>query len=297
MRLNGLNLNHLVCLEALLRDRNVTRAAERVHLSQSAMSTVLGQLRDHFEDPLLVRFGRALVLTPFAKDLIAPLGDVMSKAHAFATLRPGQRTIDVDRELKIVASDYSVGACLADAIRASYETTPNLRFDVLPLSEGSGKLLANGEIDLLLAGQVLDIGLPPNACLFEDSFVCLACKEHGPPGERISRTEYLDRDHVVVRYFEHQMTFEDEDALRRSGEVRPKQVAVWSFNLVPPLISGTSMIATVPSRIARQIAERWPVKIFPFPFEHEPLRVVAYWHPSRESDEVLARFVASATIT
>ena len=151
LRLKGFDLNQLICLEALLAERNVTRAAQRVHLSQSAMSTILGQLRVHFEDELLVRSGRQLVLTPFAKLLIAPLSDLMSQARSFASLEPDLGTLNVDRELKIVASDYSMTTFLADAIKRIGQQMPNLRFDILPLTSQSSSLLEAGEIDLLLA--------------------------------------------------------------------------------------------------------------------------------------------------
>ncbi|WP_299917183.1 LysR family transcriptional regulator [uncultured Roseobacter sp.] len=293
MRLNGFDLNQIICLDALLSERNVTRAAERVYLSQSALSTVLAQLRKHFDDPLLVRSGRSLVLTPFAKTLVAPLREVLGKAQVFSAMRPNATTDVIDRELKIVASDYSMSSFLADAIRDSAANQPKLRFDILPLSERSAQLLSAGEIDLMFAGQVLDVGVPPNTSLFEDHFVCLACSEAFAATEQMSQAEYLAQTHVVVRYFDHQLAFEDEDALRKAGLRRARHISVWSHSMVPSLVCGTSMIATVPSRIAHQIAQRWPVRIFPFPVESEPIRVFAYWHPSRDEDMVLKRFVAS----
>lgn len=292
MRLNGFDLNQIVCLDALLSERNVTRAAERVYLSQSALSTVLSQLRAHFDDPLLVRSGRSLVLTPFAKTLVAPLSEVLSKAQSFSSLRPDENSGAIDRELRIVASDYSVSSFLGDTIRDSLAVWPKLRFDILPLTERSARLLSGGEIDLLLAGQALDVGVPPNKCLLEDQFVCLTCRDHAPEGDHISQDEYLERVHVVVRYFDHQLAFEDEDALRKAGLKRARRITVWSYSMVPSLICDTPMIATVPLRIAEQVAQRWPVKILPFPVENEPIRVFAYWHPSRDEDTVLKRFLS-----
>ena len=169
---------------------------------------------------------------------------------------------------------------------------PNLRFDVLPLSERSAGLMNRGEIDLMLAGQALEVSSPPNAVLCEDIYACLVSTDHDLPDQVMNAEVYFSRRHVVVRYFESQLTFADEDALRRQGLRRPRQIAVWSHALVPQLISGTSMIATVPWRIARQFCERWPLKIYPFPFASEPMRVFAYWHPSREQDPVLTHMMA-----
>ncbi len=295
MRLNGFDLNQIVCLDALLTERNVTRAAERVYLSQSALSTVLAQMRRHFDDPLLVRSGRSLVLTPFAKTLIAPLNEVLSRAQTFAAMRPGENSDSIDREIKIVASDYSVTSFLADAIRKATLISPKLRFDILPLTERSARLLTSGEIDLLFAGQAMDIGVPPNRYLLEDEFVCLGCETHGPKTANLSQEEYLARNHVVVRYFDHQLTFEDEDALRKSGLKRNRQITVWSHAMVPSMICGTPLIATIPRRLAEQMAQRWPIRLFPFPVQSEPIRVFAYWHSSREQDTVVQSFLTAAT--
>tara|TARA_Y100001934_G_scaffold270205_1_gene354758 strand:+ start:57 stop:965 length:909 start_codon:yes stop_codon:yes gene_type:complete len=290
MRLNGFDLNQLVCLEALLIERNVSRAAERVHLSQSAMSWTLAKLREHFQDPLLVRSGRNLVVTPFARDLLGPVTELLTGAHALTTRAPAQTSETVDRELRIVASDYVMSACLSDAIRRAMQEMPNLRFDVLPLTSGAGQALSAGEIDLLCAGQAFEVDQPPNELLFDDVFVCLACAEHGPTTP-FDAAAYMSRRHVVVRYFENRMTFEDETMLWREGLKRSHQIAVWSYALVPQLICGTPLIATIRSRIAERMAAQWPVKVLPFPYEQTPVRALGYWHASRDEDPVLKRFL------
>jgi len=292
MRLNGFDLNQVQCLEALLTARSVSRAAEQVHLSQSAMSWVLAQLRDHFNDPLLVRSGRHLVLTPFAKTLVGPVNDLLARAHALTTLSPDQEPGDIDRELKIVASDYTMTAYLAGAMKRAAEQMPLLRFDVLPLTSHSALALSAGEVDLLCAGQAMDVGRPPSELLFEDEFACLVCQTHGPKSRRLSRQQYLAHGHVVMRYFEQRMSFEDEEALRRNGLKRTQQIAVWSSALMPQLILGTARIATLPRRAAQKLAEHWPVRLVPFPWEQESARSYAYWHSSRDDDPVLARFLA-----
>ena len=294
MRLNGFDLNQLVSLKALLVEQNITRAAEEVHLSQSAMSTTLGHLRRHFNDPLLVRSGRVHVLTPFAKSLVAPLNKMIAQAHDFATLRPDETKTDIDREIRVVASDYAIRTCLNAATRQLQDVFPSVRLEILPLSERSPRLLENGEVDLVLSGQSFDIGMPPSTCLLEDQYVCIACSEMGLTGIKLSSQEFACAEHVVVRYFDQQMTFEDEDALRKVGVIRTRRITTWSHAHVASLVCGTSMLATVPARIAHDLAKRWPIKILPFPFPHEPIRVFAYWHPSRNKDVILKELVGAA---
>ena len=294
MRLNGFDLNQLVCLKALLVEQNVTRAAEQMHLSQSAMSTILGHLRRHFNDPLLARSGRLHLLTPFAKSLIAPLNKMIAQAYDFAALRPGELQLDVEREIRVVASDYAIRTILDTATRQVQNVFRNVRLDVLPLSERSPGLLASGEVDLVLSGQSFDIGVTPSTCVLEDQYVCIACSKMGPSGGKLLPQEFANSEHVVVRYFDQQMTFEDEDALRKAGVVRTRRITTWSHTQVASLVCGTPMLATVPARIAYDFAKRWPIKILPFPFMHEPIRVFAYWHPSRNQDAILSALVDAA---
>ena len=134
------------------------------------MSATLGHLRRHFNDMLLTRSGRVHALTPFAKSLIAPLNRMLAQAHEFAALRPDNIQLDIEREIRIVASDCAIRSCLDEATRNMLNVLLNLRFDILSLSERSLRLLENSEVDLVLAGQFFDVGVLPSTCLLEDRF-------------------------------------------------------------------------------------------------------------------------------
>lgn len=291
MRLNGFDLNQLICLEALLRDQNVSRVAERLCLSQSAISWNLAQLREYFDDPLLVRSGRTFVLTPFAISLIDPVTELIGHAHALTSKSPKGVTENVERKLKIVTSHYAATVGLAQAVREFSDKMPNVKFDLIPIAANSNRLLALGEIDLLLAGHSYNVGVPPNDTLFDDGIACLACDQMGPDENGFTREEYLVRKHVVIRYFESSLSLDDEDVLRREGLIRDRQVTLWSHSLLPQLLVSTPMIATVSDRVANTLIKNHPLKKLPFPFPHARLRYNAYWHKSRDSDYILRRFV------
>lgn len=101
----------------------------------------------------------------------------------------------------------------------------------------------------------------------------------------------MSRDHIVMRYFEHRLAFEDESALRHQGLKRHRRISVWSAVQAAQLVVDTTMIATVPLTMARQLEARLPVRVLPFPFPQEPMRNFVYWHPSREQDSVVRGFV------
>ena len=130
------------------------------------MGTTLGHLRQHFNDPPpLVRSGRIHIVTPFAKSLIARLNRMIAEAHDFAALRPDEIQLDIDQKIRVVASDYAFRTCLNDVARHLQDVSPNVRLEILPLSERSPRLLANGEVEMVLSGQSFDISVSPNTCL------------------------------------------------------------------------------------------------------------------------------------
>lgn len=292
MRLNGFDLNQLICLEALLRDQNVSKVADRLCLSQSAISWNLAQLREYFDDPLLVRSGRKFVLTPFAKSLINPVTEIIGQAHALTAKSPQGISDKVERKLKIVTSHYAATVGLAEAVRRFGTQMPNVKFELIPISANANRLLALGEIDLLLAGHTYSVGVPPNETLFEDGIACIACQDMGPDEATWSREQYLASKHVVIRYFETSLALDDEDVLRREGLVRDRQVTVWSHSMLPQLLIQTPMIATVSNRVANTMVRSKPLKKLPFPFQFPRHKYNAYWHKSRDGDAVLMQFLA-----
>ncbi len=108
MRYHKLDLNLLTALKALLTERNVTRAGESVHVTQSAMSGILARLRDYFGDPLIVQVGRKMELTPLAESLVEPVNDVLLRIDATIATRPEFNPLTTRRHFSVVASDYSI---------------------------------------------------------------------------------------------------------------------------------------------------------------------------------------------
>ena len=139
-------------------------------------------------------------------------------------------------------------------------------------------------------------GIPGSVCqlsVFEDKLACVTSDDHAVDPASWSAQSYLAQDHVAVRYFDSRLTLEDEDAVRLAGGRRQVKVTVPSFAMVPQMLAGTALIATVPDRFARAMASSGSVRILPFPFKHRPLQVLAYWHPSRNADRTLIEFVAT----
>lgn len=150
MRFNKLDLNLLVALDALLGERNITRAAERLHLSQSAMSNALGRLREYFEDELLVQVGRKMELTPRAETLQHAVRDVLLRIDTSIAAMPQFDCRHSDREFKLFVSDYTMEVLMPHALALTARQRSTARFRLLPQVASPARSLELGEADLLV---------------------------------------------------------------------------------------------------------------------------------------------------
>ena len=126
MNLNEFDLNLLVALDALLRERSVTRAGACLHLSQSAMSGSLARLRDLLGDELLVPVGRRMVLTPVAEQLARPLRQALLDIRSALSTKPEFEPATAERHISIGASDYTSIILLGDVLRQAKSEAPNV---------------------------------------------------------------------------------------------------------------------------------------------------------------------------
>ena len=133
MRFNKLDLNLLVALDAMLAERSISRAAERLHLSQSAMSNALGRLRDYFDDELLVQVGRKLELTPRAETLKESVRDVLVRVDSAILAQPRFDPAHSDRCFRLIVSDYTSMVLMPHLLALAGRHSHTVRFELLPL--------------------------------------------------------------------------------------------------------------------------------------------------------------------
>ncbi|MFI2188315.1 LysR family transcriptional regulator [Streptomyces sioyaensis] len=192
MRLSGVDLNLLLALDALLSERNVTRAGERLSVGQPAMSASLARLRKHFDDPLLVREGRALVLTPLAESLVEP---VRTALHAIETVLDRTAGIEPARQSRtftIVASDYVLLVLLRRLIAVLTVEAPGIQLHVEPMAVNYLGRLRRRQADfVILPAETTgrNLGLP---CLplFTDRFVLAADQDNPAVHEQLTVEEF-----------------------------------------------------------------------------------------------------------
>lgn len=285
--LAGLDLNLLVYLEAVLEERNVTRAGERLRVSQPAVSQALGRLRRHFGDPLLVRDGRASELTPLARSLY---DDVTMTCRLAARVFAAQAAFDpmtAQREFTVLAADHTV-AVLGPAVnRAWAGAGPGVRIQFRQIAVN-----AVAQLDDILRG--VDGFVAPHSImggypcldLYADEWVTVAGRGNTVLGDRaeVSLTD-LAALRWVVSY--HNPPRDIALIVRELNErsIDPVvDVGLDSFQSVPFFVAGTDRIACLPRRLAQEMAPLADLLIRPLPFATPPLSEALWWHPTRDRD-------------
>ncbi|WP_174377385.1 MULTISPECIES: LysR family transcriptional regulator [Pseudomonas] len=283
--LRRIDLNLLVILDALLSEQHVTRAAERLHLSQPAVSHALARLRDVLGDPLLVRAGSTLVPTARALELVAPLAEALAQVQSL--LAPN--TFDpatARRTFRVAMSDYGAAIILPGLIRTLRREAPGIDLQISHASrEGMLDGVLNGDIDLA-AGVFPEM---PNelrsSVLFEERYVCLLDRRRLPADGVLDLPTYLSRPHVLLE-MRGSGTPEIERALTALRERRRVAISLPHWSVAPQLISGTDLILTVSSRSVRDIDQQQLI-VLPPPFEIAPFTFVLAWHKRRGGDQAL----------
>lgn len=284
MRFKGLDLNLLVALDAMLEERNISRAAERLFLTQSAMSNALSRLREHFNDKLLVQSGRCLELTPRAESLAGAVKDVLMRIDATITTPPEFIPAESSRTFRLYVSEYTTEVLIPHLFRLAWAESRTIGFELLPQVEDPERMLNSGEADVLIFPTPYLDSSNPSEHLYDDDYVCVVWDSNHDIGPDLTLEQYLETPHVIVTRPNHQKTMFEGWFLERYGVAR--NVGVITSNLAAPckLVIGTGRIATVHSRIARRAAETLPIRLIQPPLEIPGIHQAMQWHQYRAND-------------
>lgn len=288
--LANLDLNLLVTLDTLLRERNVTRTSERLGVSQPAVSGALARLRRHFGDPLLTRVGNRYELTPLAARVAVLAGPALAGVRrvfdSTADFDPSQ----LDREFTLVISDYAATVLgpllsrelgrLAPGVRLRLEQTTPYAVDHVAdtLRAADGLVIPHGFVTGL-----------PYLDLFEDRWVCIVSDDHPEVGDALTLEQLGTLPWVVV--FDRPTAFAPAARqLRMLGIEARVDVVVDGFVQMPFLVTGTNRVALVQERLARLLAPVTGVRILDCPFDVVPVAEAFWWNPLYRNDPAHAWF-------
>jgi DNA-binding transcriptional LysR family regulator len=278
----GIDLNLLGPLTALLRERHVSRAAERAHMSQPAMSRALASLRRVFGDELLVRSGGGYRLTPRAERLQRDLAGVLPQLESLFTETPYD-PLTADHAFRLAGTDYVLSVIGPPLVRHVLAQAPAVTLHFAGWHEGTGHDVERGALDLAFTGGA---AAPPlrSEPLFDDRYVCVMSAGH-PLAAKSTLTleDYLDCDHVVVDILAGRQGAVDTrlDAL---GRARRASVTVPYHALAAATIRETRLVATLPRRLASHLTADRTLAMTGAPEEIGTMSFSMTWHPRLDAD-------------
>ncbi|MET0388447.1 MAG: LysR family transcriptional regulator, partial [Polyangiales bacterium] len=257
--LSAIDLNLLVVLEALLSERHVTRAAARVGLSQSATSHALGRLRELYKDPLLVRDGSAMTLTPRALALLPVVVRSLADLRTTITGEPAFDPRTTQRVFRLGAVDYAQAMVLPRLLQLLEQQAPGIDLAITNTPSWFAQL-SEGEVDLAF---VVDTTMPSpirSRALFSDGFVCMVRNKHPTVKSKLTLAEYLRLRHVVVAPSGAPGSTVDTE-LEKRGKRRRVALRVPSFLVAPLIVGKSDLINTLPERLAKRLTLIHPVRL------------------------------------
>jgi DNA-binding transcriptional LysR family regulator len=288
MNIAGSDLNLLFVFEALLSERNVSRAAAKIGRSQPAVSNALGRLRGLLRDPLFVRAGRAMAPTPRALDLAPEVAAALSHARRAlggAEFAPRESS----KAFRLAMTDDVEHRLLPPLLRRLGAAAPNVAIGVrrLPsLFEAPEADLRSGAVDFAVGRfpgpPPVESGLSMRR-LYRDPFVCIARRGHPAVRGRLDRARFLAAGHAAVFSPGRGPGMLDQ-LLSERGEKRRVVVSVPHFLAIPFIVARTDLIATVPGSVAAAFEAPLELRRFPPPIAVPALDVHLVWHARAHED-------------
>lgn len=283
MDIRAADLGLLLALDALLDERNVTRAAKRLNLSQPAMSAQLSRLRALFEDELLVPSGRIMVPTARASALQGPLHELLEQ---LSTLIAEQQAFDpttAQRTFRIIAADYVHTVVSVPLLHAIQKIAPGVRMVLLPFEPATAWLqLERSAADVLFAWREVTPEAARAKPLYTET-LCLLQRIGHPRGKgKVTIDELCSLDHITISPEGGRLSGPLDDQLKLVGRKRRVVASVPSFLIVPWTLMNSDLVATAPRRLAGMMGHT--VEAYDLPFPVLSYDMLVAWHPRTHND-------------
>jgi DNA-binding transcriptional LysR family regulator len=289
MRFKGLDLNLLFALDLLLEELNVTRAAERMHVGQSAMSAALGRLRQHFDDDLLVVTGRRMMPTALAEAMRQPLREAILQIETVVDIERDFVPAESTRHFKVEIPEHLVPVLLPTLTRRLSEEAPNIVMDVRPSSGDPAPLLHKGQLDLVVTPSIYSDPDYVTEPLLNTTLALVGWSENPALKTQPDLETLLSLRQVIVKF----------DRTRLASMLTPEQLALYgggqrtaleapNFSCIPSCLVGTSWFSLLFDELARLAVRDFDIAIWEVPLPMPSMLEVMMFHPMRSQDSGLA---------
>jgi DNA-binding transcriptional LysR family regulator len=283
MNISDLDFRLLTAFTILMEEQNVTHAADRLGLSQPAMSAILSKLRDVFGDPLMVRTPRGMMPTPRAESLLPEIKQVLTTLEQLVSPPTVFQSAEAKITLSLAAVDYVQAIVLPPLLKHLEQAAPSIKITVKPIEiDRLEQQMERGEVDISLMPQ----GNAPNSLnsqvLLNEQFVCVVNRKHPEIQQQINLDQYCELDHVLVSPRSNDFLGVVDRALATHNKSRTVSVSISNFLLVPEIIESSQRIATIPLRLAKRYQKRW--QILKLPLDVPGFTIALVWHPKNHHD-------------
>ncbi|XQW84982.1 LysR family transcriptional regulator [Thalassotalea piscium] len=278
-----IDLNLFLVLKTVYQEGTITAAANKLHLTQPAVSHALSRLRDRFNDLLFIRHGRKMVPSALCQKIMPQV--IQSLATLEATLID-QKEFDISehkREIKLGFRDILESIFFPTLVPDLHQNTPNITINSRQVSRVEmEKALEQKELDI-----VIDV-LTPTSNNISNTLICnehfsLICRNEHPILNDLTLENYVNATHALVALKDSRVDLVDM-ALAKHGASRKIALQCEHYFAATSVISRCDMLLTMPNAYANLLKDRMPVCVVPLPFEVPVLPVHMYWHKQAEHD-------------
>lgn len=283
MNVKDIDLNLMIFLDALVREKSVTRAAESVGITQPAMSNALKRLRNMLDDPLLVRTRRGMEPTQRALALHRPVQSALRQLQAALAPQPVFDAAATRRLFTFMVTDYVASVLLPTLSEAVARAAPHATLNVLGSDADSLKAVERGEVDFVIDRFDQLPEALRSRLLWSDHFVCVLRRGHPALSPELTLEAYLELQHILITRTGVGLG-QSDSMLARQGLYRRIAVFTRHYHLPAQLVAQSDLCATLPSRIAHAQAEALPITLVAPPFDMSPIDVRMVWGPVTHYD-------------
>jgi DNA-binding transcriptional LysR family regulator len=281
MQLRDIDLNLLSAFTALVAEAHVSRAAQRLGISQSSTSLALAKLRVMFKDPILIKAGNTMAPTERARQLLPLVERVLHDVEALVLDPAPFDPATANDTITIIITDYIDFVVLPTLMVELARLAPGISLKLVgPNPRRIGEVMSTGQADV----SITYFPVPPDSVrvrpLFSDRLVAIARNEHPIFSDRITLERFCRHNHIAIEPGEGATMYNAliDDALEKAGVQRRVALSKPTFLGIPFVVAQTDLIATLPERVARQFAEIAPIRIFEPPIALDLINVVLMWH-------------------
>ena len=298
-RISDFDASLLMTFDMLLKEPNVTRAAARLNISQSALSARLNRLRHLLNDPLFIPSvsGRGMTPTPHAVALQPELTRLLKRFEDFVNTAHLFDPATSKRVFRIAATDNPAAILAPDLIPLIKAHAPEVRIAfTLPDKSKIAGLLEQGEIDLFVGAAEDGSNELISSTLFEEKFMTAQRRGHPRGMRELTLDEFCALDHLLISTSGGHFTGMIDNALAETGRERRVSVSVQSYAMAPLVLASTDCICTLPLRFLQRFTDT--LDLFEPPVALSPFSINLFWHPRMRADPAhswLRKMVMSAS--